>query len=180
MKDLSDTATNAPVKVGRGAHTIGYTVGTGRRVRFDPAAGPTVGRSSNLLLVGAYGMGKSYAAKQLAYRTVRSGGRVLVLSVAGGEYEGLVDTVPDSQVVPLTPVSAPSAYSLDPTRIFREVDEKRRYLADALSILCGEDPDSRSTQFIDQRCGASPRLQSWVKPRSGRRPDPCHTPMPYW
>ena len=69
----------------------------------------------------------------------------------------------------------------------------RRYLALAVAGVRSPAVEQKTTLHLrrfaefqaeayghDQRCGASPRLQSWVKPRSGRRPDPCHTPMPYW
>ena len=153
------------VTVARGAHTLGYTVGWRRRVRFDPTARPGVERPGNLLVAGGAGTGKSYCLKQLAARTVRRGERVLVLSWLGrpfggtsrNEYARVADVVPDSQVVPF---GGQAIYTVDPTRIFRYPDDGARYLARAVQILCDVLPDSEEGQRIHHIC-------SWA----ARRPD---------
>ena len=118
-------------KVARGVHTLGYTVGNRRRVRFDPAARTAVQRPGNLLTAGASGGGKSYSLKQLTARTVRRGGRVMVLSwlgQAGGDtwrdpYARLADVVPDSQVVTF---GRQATHSVDPTRSSRSPETANR------------------------------------------------------
>lgn len=128
--------------------TIGYTVGMRRRVRFDPSAGPAGGQPGNLLIVGAPGAGKSYAAKQIASRTLRADGRVVVLSFTG-EDSAFADVVPGSLVVDLA-AGEDAGYSLDPPRVIADRDRRRRILTDALAILCGAAADGRVSQFLSE------------------------------
>ena len=148
------------VRIARGAHTLGYTGGGGRRVRFDPPSAPRRQQPGNLLTVGASGTGKSYAVKQLAYRTVEHGGRVVVLSWLGGdeagcEYAPLAAAVHDSQLVT---IGDPVGHSLDPTRIVASRDDAARYLAGAVQILCDVRPDSERGRLIGRYSGYAARL----------------------
>lgn len=147
------------VRVLRGSSTIGRKVGGGR-VRFDAAARPAVRRPGNLLVAGATGTGKSYTLKQLTARTVRRGGRVLVVSHTGHpvdgvwrpEYAPLADVVPDSQVVTF---GTEATHTLDPTRTFSSSDGGARHLATALQILGDVLPDSVEGRRIHDLCRAS-------------------------
>jgi hypothetical protein len=114
---------------------VGLDGGVPGPVLFDPAYGPSVGRTASLAAVGSLGSGKSFLLKRLCWDTVARGGQVVTIDrTAVGEYARFAATVPgETEVIRL---GADADVCLDPLRTFTG-EQRVSVTLGFLSLLAG-------------------------------------------